>query len=82
MASPDEAIHGASNGVDVTPNDAAAIEPAPRGLWVGTGGDVRVEWIGGNVTTMQNVADGTEISWQVNRVLATGTTATGIVALY
>jgi hypothetical protein len=82
MSAPDEALHGASNGVDVTPSDTGKITPTPRGLFIGTGGNITVEWLGGNVTTLENVADGTERAWQIVRVLSTGTTATGIVALY
>lgn len=66
----------------VTPHDTNDIFPA-RGLYVGVGGNVAV--IAGGDTaavTLVGVNAGTILPIRVRRVLATGTTATSIVALY
>lgn len=65
--------------VAVTPDDAADLPAVSRGVYVGTGGDLRVTTVGGDTVTLANVQAG----WhpiRVARVLATGTTAGGIVA--
>jgi len=82
MATPKEETHGASGAVSIDPSDAAVIEPHPRGLYFGAGGNVRVEFIDGTIVTMVDASAGIEHAWQVKRVFATGTTATDIVALY
>lgn len=51
-------------------------------LYVGTGGDLRVEVFGGDVVTFANVNDGQFIPVQVVKVYSTGTTADNIVALW
>jgi hypothetical protein len=51
-------------------------------LYVGTGGDLKVELFGGSVVTLTNVNDGQFIPVQVVKVFSTGTTADNIVALW
>ncbi len=76
----------ARDGDIVTPG-AAALPHVSRALWIGSGGDVVVNFAGygddpgeQNVT-IKNVPDGYPLPIQVTHVLA-GTTAADIVALY
>lgn len=70
----------------VTPSDvnhlAQVNKRYPRALFIGNTGDVAVEDDSGNSEVFENVADGTILDVQPIRVLSTGTTATGIIALY
>lgn len=66
---------------EVTPNDAADLTHVSRGIWIGTAGDLRVTMKSGQTVTYPSLAAG----WhplRVSRVLATGTTASGIVAAW
>jgi len=72
----------AQSGPLVTPNDAADLPGgATRGLIVSVAGALKVDWADGSTTTIPNVTAG-DHPYQVKRVYATGTAATGIVALY
>ncbi len=64
--------------IAITPADAD-LSHVCRMLYVGTGGDVAVRDLFGNVATHENVASGTYLGpFQVDRVTA-ATSATGIV---
>lgn len=66
----------------VTPNDAADLPLGlTRALFVGVGGNVAVVDLHGTVVTLAS-ADSQYHPLRVARVLASGTTATGVVALY
>lgn len=84
MSSPfdnDPATHVAA----VTPSDANDLPNVSRALYVGTGGDVVL--IGANASpqatgvTFKNVPAGAILPVKARKVLATGTTASNIVAL-
>lgn len=66
----------------ITPNDDTDLTQIPKALWVGGGGDVVLRGVNnaGNVT-FANVPSGFIIPVRARRVMATGTTATGIIAL-
>jgi hypothetical protein len=71
----------AKRAVAVTPTDGLLI-PATRSLYIGSGGTLVVRMAEDDATaTFTNVAAGI-FPVQVVEVLATGTTATGILALY
>lgn len=73
----------ATRCVAVTPHDSNALSEIPKGLYVGTGGDLAIEPAGGGgAVTLANVADGSVLPVRVRIVRATGTTAADIVALY
>jgi hypothetical protein len=76
-----DATVAAHDGRALTPSDSMEI-PGSRGLWVGTGGDVRVTMVSEQVLTFEAVPSGFLLPIQVTRVWATGTTASGIIALY
>lgn len=86
-------IHGPTDAADVTPSDTvdsttalssenAAEGAHAMGLLVAVGGNVRVQMVSGNAVTLPALSAGQIYPAQFTHVLATGTTATGIVALF
>jgi len=69
----------ADNGAAITPSDTTVI--AARSLYVGVAGSVSVVMAGGATLTFQGVAAGTFLPIIVQKVRATGTTASGIIGL-
>ncbi|WP_295174434.1 hypothetical protein [uncultured Brevundimonas sp.] len=68
----------------VTPSDAADLTTYAKALYVGAAGNVRVLTVGGEDGDAVTFANH-PVGWlpvQVRRVLATGTTATQIVAAF
>jgi len=66
----------------ITPSDSAELAKIPKALWIGTGGDVNVQGVNNASPVMfRNVPNGFIVPVRVRKVLATGTTATDIVAL-
>lgn len=74
-------IESAQQAVSVTPNDADLIRPT-RGVYVGATGTLKVTMSDGSDVTFNSIAAGVVHPLSVKRVFATGTTATGIVAVY
>lgn len=72
----------ASAAAAITPSDAADINPHSRMLWIGGAGTLRVTMTDGQVVDLAGVPAGATLLLRVRRVHATGTTATGIVALW
>ena len=72
----------AIKAVAVTPNDSSDLTNAGAVLYIGVGGDVKVDTVSGDAVTFKNMADGAILAVQVKKVYATGTSATDIVALY
>ena len=68
-----------SDTVDLGPIDGGF--PHASGLYIGTAGSLKVTTISGDVVALPNVIAG-HFKLAVRRVWATGTAATGIVALY
>lgn len=64
----------------VTPDDATDLTVASRALNVAQSGAVRVTTVGGSTVTI-SIAAGVAFPIRVQRVWATGTTASGIVAM-
>lgn len=65
----------------ITPNDNTDITVRPRGLYIGTGGTLIAVGANGVACTFLNVPNGTFIDFGPVRILATGTTAAGIIGL-
>ena len=57
-------------------------QPGACVLYVGNLGDVKVKTSGGDIVTFQNLSNGQFVPVQVSKVFATGTTATGLIALW
>lgn len=70
-----------SSAAAVTPNDGVDLANVPRGLYIGTGGNVVVTMDSSDIT-FANVPAGTILPIECTRVKATGTTAANIVALF
>ncbi len=67
---------------DVTPNDSTVF-PEESSIYVGTGGDIALVLVGDStVVTYKNVPDGTLLPCNVEKVMATNTTAGSIVRGY
>ena len=74
----------ARRAVAVTPSDGADLSVWAKALYLGQGGDLRITPAGaetGETVTLKNHPAG-YVAVQARRVLATGTTAAFIVALY
>lgn len=65
----------------VTPSDSASLTTVPKGLYIGGAGNIALRGEDGTDVTFAVLA-GAFLPLCPVRVLATGTTATGIVALY
>lgn len=66
----------------ITPHASAEIDPLPKALYVGTGGDITLRAVDGQADVLfKNVAAGQILDVRVRYVRAAGTTATDIVGL-
>ena len=72
----------AYTAVAVAPNDSTDLTNPGAALYVGTGGNIKVNMADNTTITFNNVQDGTVLPILVNRVHSTDTTATNIIALY
>lgn len=78
IPNPNSARYGAA----VVTSDTASLKPT-AGLWVGGPGNVTVEMAGdGGSALFPGVSAGTMLPISVTRVMATGTTATLITAVW
>lgn len=68
--------------VAVVPADGTDLACVTRAIYVGGAGDLRVRMQGGAEVTFAAVLAGALLPVRVTRVLATGTSATAIVALW
>lgn len=74
-------ISNSFSAAAVVPSDTTVI-PKTRALWIGVAGNVAVRMAGdGTIVTFTGAPIGV-LPVQVDRVLATGTTATTMLALY
>ena len=67
----------------MTKSDSSNLSVEEAKLYVGTGGDLKVDTVDGQTITLKNVANGTFLDFiLVKKVYAKGTTASDIVAIY
>lgn len=71
-----------SNTEDIYFVGSEADKVLPAVLYIGNGGDLKIETAGGDVVTFYNIQDGTFLPVNVVKVFATGTDATNILALW
>ncbi len=65
----------------ITPNDTVALPAVPRGIYVGSGGDVTLRGMDASAdVTYRNLPDASYIAIRAAFVRATGTTATSLIA--
>jgi hypothetical protein len=72
----------ATGGFAVTASDATVFTQPTRAVWVGGTGNLAVRYIDGTTDTIVGVPTGFLLPIRVDKVLATGTTATSISGLY
>lgn len=73
----------ARGGTAVTLSDTVALSPPPRGIFVGTGGNITGRLLGsGSDVVFKNVPNGAELAYRFQYIRSTGTTAADIIALY
>lgn len=70
----------AVNAAEIIPDDATDLPATTRALWIGAAGDIAVRMAGGDQVTLTGVSGLLPI--RVDRVLATGTSAGAVVALW
>ncbi|MEO3386751.1 hypothetical protein [Mesorhizobium sp. CAU 1741] len=70
-----------THGFEITPDDVGELPELVRALYVGSAGAVALVLSSGASVTLSGVAGGTVLPLRAAKVLATGTTATGIVGL-
>lgn len=75
-----DAISPAGKAEAITPADGTYIEPT-RGVYVGTGGDLKVIMLDGTAITFTAITAGIIHPIQCVLIYDTGTTASNIVAL-
>lgn len=71
----------ARDAAAITPSDATALPTPIRGIYVGSPGALRVRMLSGGIVTFTGVLGGAVYPFRVVQVMATGTTAGGIVGL-
>jgi hypothetical protein len=76
---PTSPIHDAAA---VTPSDTAPLAETTRALYVGQSGDVALVTAGGQSVTFTAVPAGSILPLRAAKILATGTTAGAILALW
>lgn len=69
-------------GAAITTSNTVDLPKFARALYIGVGGDVKVDTIDGSTLTFSGVSGGTILPVSVKRVYATGTTATTLLALF
>lgn len=65
----------------IVPDDVETLEFVTRAIYIGQGGDVNVVLKSGDTVLLRNMQASVFYPLRVAQVLATGTTATGIVGL-
>lgn len=79
---PTNLVAPARDAALVAPSNSADLAQLPRALFVGTAGNVAVVMAGGQAVTFENCAAGSLLPVRPTRVLATGTTAGAVIALW
>lgn len=72
----------ARSAVSVVPADDQPFAQTARAVYVGTGGDLAVEMADGDRVVFVGVPSGTMLPVRITQVLATGTSAGDVLALW
>lgn len=82
-AAADSVSSPARRAVSVTPHDTNPLADIPKGLYVGTGGNITMRGVDGTADQLwKAVPSGTVLPFRASHVRATGTTAADLLALY
>jgi len=72
----------ATRAVAVSPHDTNPLPDLPKALYVASGGTITMRGVGDAADSVwSNVADGTILPFRASHVRASGTTASGLLAL-
>lgn len=66
----------------IVPNDTGEIAHFTRAVYVGTTGDLAAVTLNGDAVTFRNLPAGSFLPVRLRKILATGTTAADIIALW
>ena len=72
----------AREAVSVTPNDSSDLGNTTRSIYIGTSGDIAVHMVGESTAVIFKAVPVGVLPIRADRVLATGTTAADLVALW
>ena len=72
----------AENAAAITPSDVTDLVNATRSIYIGGAGNLKIDTVAGDTVTLNGVVAGTVIPVRVQRVYATGTTATNLVGFW
>ena len=68
---------------EVTHSDSSDVSEVPFNVYVGTGGDLKVDTADGQTIVLKNVPSGTYIDFiKISKIYATGTRARHIIAIH
>lgn len=71
-----------ASAAEIILSDSTDLPFVTRAIYIGGAGNLRVRMLDGAVVTFGNVQAGSQYALRVDRVYATGSSATGIVALW
>ena len=77
-----EPFHPATRASALSSSDVADLAEAPRALYVGGAGNIRVTMLDGGEATFLSVPAGSIIPIRISKLWATSTTATAVMGLY
>jgi len=64
-------------------DSADLLDPAPKAIYIQTGGNLKVDTMGGTTVAINGIPDDTKIDWlRIKRVYATGTSVTNVKGIY
>lgn len=69
-------------GQPITPDDGNDLPVVPRAIYVGQAGNITLQMADGTTLVMENLPAGSLLPVRALRVLATGTAAAGLIALW
>lgn len=72
----------AENASTITPNDSNDLTDFTRSIYIGGAGNLKIDTVAGDTVTLNGVVAGTVIPVRVQKVYATGTTATNLVGFW
>jgi hypothetical protein len=71
-----------NDAIAVTPSDNTDLSYVTKSLYIGGAGNLKVIMKSGATVTFNGLLVGTTLNIRASRILATGTTATNIIALF
>ena len=72
--------HTAGGGYEITPDDNVDLPQTANAIYIGGDGDIVLVSPDGSTLTFTGLLAGNILPWKAKRILATGTTATGLIA--